>query len=55
MGIRSFQEKDIPAVQNILKEGEPYVFAYKEYVYWILERYFQIPMFMKKIQKFWVI
>lgn len=40
MGIRSFQEKDIPAVQNILKEGEPYVFAYKEYVYWILERYF---------------
>lgn len=40
MGIRSFQEKDIPAVQNILKEGQPYVFAYKEYVYWILERYF---------------
>ncbi|WP_394267080.1 GNAT family N-acetyltransferase [Anaerotignum sp.] len=41
MGVRSFQKKDIPAVQNILKEGEPYVFAYKEYVYWILERYFQ--------------
>ncbi len=46
MQIRKLQEKDIPALRELLKKGVPFVTAYASYVYWILSRYCESTCFV---------
>lgn len=40
MYIRQLTEHDIPAVRQILTQGEPFVASYNHYIYWMLGKYF---------------